>query len=128
MMKILIVDDNQSVLNQVQGLLTEHGFDSVTASNGLDGLEKAQVTHFDLFIIDHLMPIMNGLQLAKNLRQNLATTRTPILFMSTQDLSLIEKTTELKLLDALASKPLAEKTFISQIYSLLEQNSQQQSL
>lgn len=127
-MQILIVDDNQPVLNQIQALLAEAGFTSVTALNGLDGLEKAHDGDYQLFIIDHLMPIMNGLQLSKNLKQNKTTAQTPILFMSTQDIKVIEKTSEAQLVDALASKPLDEDSFISQVYRLLDQNSALQSL
>ena len=127
-MSILIVDDNRAVLAQVQALLAEHGFSSVTAVNGLDGLEKAQSDHFQLIIIDHLMPIMNGLQLAKNLRQNALTAQTPLLFMSTQDLTNIEKSADAALLNALVTKPIDEKHFISQVYRLLDQNTQHQSL
>ncbi|WP_440873883.1 response regulator [Thalassotalea sp. PLHSN55] len=127
-MQILIVDDNNPVLEHIQSLLIERGFESVTASNGLDGLEKAQQSHYQLIIIDHLMPIMNGFQLAKNLRQNPNTAQTPILFMSTQDIGVIKNTAEAALVNALITKPIDENEFISHVYRLLDQNTQHQSL
>ena len=61
--------------------LTAFGHSVSTAANGLDGFEKAQQSSFHLYIVDHLMPLMNGVTLSKNLKQTPACAQTPLLFM-----------------------------------------------
>ena len=65
-------------------------FDVTVARDGLDGLSKAKQTYFNIVLLDHKMPVMDGLSLLKNLRELDAYHRTPLLFMSTQDLVEIE--------------------------------------
>jgi CheY-like chemotaxis protein len=86
-MDILLIDDKHSILDFVTALLIDSGHTVETAYNGLDAYEKAQQQSFDLYIIDHLMPVMNGLQLSKNLLNNPFTANTPAIFMTTQSLT-----------------------------------------
>ncbi|WP_281558999.1 response regulator [Thalassomonas sp. RHCl1] len=127
-MKILIVDDKQTVLNSLTALLENAGHCVVTASNGLDGFEKAQSQQFDLFVIDHLMPVMNGLVLVKNLRQHLDTQHAPILFMSTQGVESLKALPEYPMFTFSIAKPIDEQELFFVINQLSIQNSQSQSL
>ena len=47
-------------------LLVANGYQIDTACNGLDASEKCQTSHYDILIIDHLMPIMNGIKFVEN--------------------------------------------------------------
>ena len=107
-MNILVVDDKQSVRNSVSQLLVSLGYTVTTAVNGLDGFEKAQQTSFCLYIIDHLMPLMDGVILSKNLKQNPLCVNTPILFMTTQNKTSVEELPEFSLFNDVISKPLNE--------------------
>ncbi len=127
-MHILVVDDKQTVLNTLVTLLEGHGYTVHTACNGLDAFEKAQNFSYDLFIIDHLMPIMNGLQLAKNLSQQPSTKQIPMLFMTTQDMESVYKLPEAQLFTAMLTKPINEDNLISQVIRLNIENIQLYSL
>jgi two-component system chemotaxis response regulator CheY len=66
------------------------GFAVTAARDGLDGLSKAKQQYFDVILLDHKMPVMDGLSLLKNLRELEAYQHSPLLFMSTQDMVEIE--------------------------------------
>ncbi len=111
-MKILVVDDKQSVLTNITEMLSKLGYFSYTACNGLDAFEKAQNNDYDLFVVDHLMPVMNGVQLIKNLKKFHKTSHLPILFMTTQDLDSVSQIPEANLFDKIMSKPICEKDLL----------------
>jgi len=66
--RILIVDDEERILNFLNSKLRASGYDVLTASNGLEGLEQAQAQEPDLIVLDLLMPKMGGLEMLKELR------------------------------------------------------------
>jgi len=127
-MHILVVDDKPSILQLVTSLLEIHGHTVESAANGLDAFEKAQKSSFDLYVIDHLMPVMNGLKLVKNLKKKEITAEVPILFMTTQSLSSLEYIEEFSLFDAVIAKPIEQDLFYSAVNQLLPQNTLVQSL
>lgn len=117
-MHILVVDDKESILTVLRTMLENAGHSVETALNGLDAFEKAQYTDFDLFVIDHLMPVMNGLHLSKNLKQHSKTFDKPIFFITTQDIDIVKKLEESVLFSAILSKPIDESKLVSFINHL----------
>ena len=118
-MHILVIDDKKSVRDRVKNFLTALGHTVSTAVNGLDGFEKAQQTPFSLYIIDRLMPLMNGVTLSKNLKQTSFCSKTPILFMTTQGKKSVADLPEFSLFADVVSKPLNEVEFISTVKCLI---------
>lgn len=118
-MHILVIDDKKSVRDCMTKSLTSLGYTVTTAVNGLDGFEKAQQAPFSLYVIDHLMPLMNGVTLSKNLKQTPYCKDTPILFITTQSKTSVESSPEFDLFDDIVSKPLTEIEFISAVKSLI---------
>ncbi len=118
-MKVLVIDDKKSIRDSISQLLTPLGYTVNTAVNGLDGFEKAQQTSFSLYIIDHLMPLMNGVTLTKNLKKTEFCSNTPVLFMTTQNKESIKDLPEFSLFDSVLSKPLNEVEFISAVKGLI---------
>lgn len=117
-MNILVIDDKKSVRDTISKFLVSLGHSVHTAVNGLDGYEKAQQSPYNLYIVDHLMPLMNGVVLSKNLKKNPLCSKTPILFMTTQGIDSVKRLPEFTLFSSIISKPLNETTFISVIESL----------
>jgi len=117
-MHILVTDDKSLIREKLTALLERHGHVVQTAFNGLDALEKAQKETYDVFIIDHLMPIMNGLQLSKNLKKLEDTSSIPIVFMTTQDINQVENLAEAQLFKCVMAKPLNEASLLSALRQL----------
>ncbi|QDX81385.1 response regulator [Denitratisoma sp. DHT3] len=81
---ILAVDDSESLRQMVSFTLGTSGYEVVQAVDGVDGLDKAQATAFDLVLTDQNMPRMDGLVLIKSLRALPQYRRTPILMLTTE--------------------------------------------
>jgi len=84
MAKILIVDDSVSMRNMVATTLTSAGHTVIDAADGQDGLNKAKTATFDAVVTDLNMPVMNGIDLVRNLRKLINYKYTPILLLTTE--------------------------------------------
>lgn len=85
MAKLLIVDDSTMLRDMLNYALNEGGYTDVTeAVDGVDGLEKAKSTVFDLIITDVNMPNMDGLTLIGELRKLPTYASRPILVLTTE--------------------------------------------
>ena len=84
-MKLLIVDDSTMLRDMLSYALSDGGYNDVTeAVDGIDGLEKASVSTFDLVITDVNMPNMDGLTFVNELRKLSQYSKTPILVLTTE--------------------------------------------
>ena len=68
--KILLVEDDAVLLNVLRDKLSGEGFEVLGAPNGKDGLDLALKSHPDLIMVDILMPIMDGMEMTKKLRED----------------------------------------------------------
>src|SRR3954453_15644328 len=82
-MRILLVDDDRDVAEYVRRELEEESFDVVVAHDGATGLRLAESSAFDIFVLDVMMPFMDGLQLTRSLRRQQILT--PILLLTGRD-------------------------------------------
>ncbi len=80
--KILIVDDDLDTLRLVGLMLQRQGYQISAATNGQQGLDKAFEEDPDLILLDVMMPDMDGYEVTRRLRQNPATSNTPILMFT----------------------------------------------
>ncbi len=72
---ILVVDDEPAILMTAAAILEMQGYRTATATDGLIALERALELKPDLILSDVVMPRMNGVQLAIELKQKLPSTR-----------------------------------------------------
>jgi CheY-like chemotaxis protein len=68
-LRILVVDDEESVRTLVSRVLREAGFETIAATNGLEAMVVADTQAIDLALVDLEMPLMTGDRLAQELRQ-----------------------------------------------------------
>jgi two-component system KDP operon response regulator KdpE len=66
--KLLIIDDDQTLLRALELYLEEHGYQVITAISGKEGLRQLYDTRPDLVILDIMMPRMNGWQVLERIR------------------------------------------------------------
>lgn len=68
--KILIVEDENLLLNDLKAKFASEGFDVITATDGQEGLALALQNHPDLILLDIVMPIMDGMSMLYQLRKD----------------------------------------------------------
>lgn len=81
-MAIVVVDDDVSMLTLVEVLLARKGYSVVTALGAEPALRALDRTVPDLFILDIMMPNINGVELCRMLRSDQRTAQTPIIIFS----------------------------------------------
>ncbi|MEC4896117.1 MAG: EAL domain-containing protein [Oscillatoria sp. PMC 1051.18] len=82
MTKVLIIEDEELVRENLLELLDAEGFDVITAENGLVGSRLAQEQIPDLILCDVMMPEMDGYAVLEWLRQNPETATVPFIFLT----------------------------------------------
>jgi DNA-binding response OmpR family regulator len=80
--KILLVDDEPSIVKMVGKRLEIEGFDVLVAVDGQEGLAKAQAEAPDLIILDLMLPKLNGYEVCTMLKQDTRYQRIPIVLFT----------------------------------------------
>jgi DNA-binding response OmpR family regulator len=80
--KILIVDDSESLVRMVEGVLRRQDFDVQTAFDGKAGWEKARQYLPDLIVRDGVMPEMDGYEVCRRLHDDPATAHIPVILLT----------------------------------------------
>jgi two-component system response regulator RegX3 len=83
--RLLVVDDEDAILEFVSYNLRKEGYDVVTARDGDSALALADASHFDLVILDIMLPGTDGFEVCRRLR---AKSDLPVLFLSARDTEL----------------------------------------
>ncbi|MGD8781796.1 MAG: response regulator [Ignavibacteria bacterium] len=89
---ILTVDDSPSIRQMVNFTLKEAGYDVIEASNGKEALNKIEQHDFNMIFTDLNMPVMDGLELIKEVRLKPKYRFIPIIMLTTE--SQLEKKSE----------------------------------
>ncbi|MGW8121166.1 response regulator transcription factor [Roseivirga echinicomitans] len=85
MKKILLVEDNAIILDNVSEILGLEGYHVIAAKNGVEGLSLAKSKKPDLILSDIDMPLMNGYQMLKEIRSDAEMQEIPIVFLSVKN-------------------------------------------
>lgn len=80
MFSILAVEDDHNTRKLLQAVLSGNGYNVLTACNGAEALDVLEKNHVDLMIIDVMMPVMDGYELTKTLREG--GSQIPMLMLS----------------------------------------------
>ena len=76
MSKILVIDDDSVIRLLIKKALQNQGHEVVLATNGQEGIEQAQRLHPAMIICDWIMPIVDGLEVCRQVRANLSLSTT----------------------------------------------------
>ncbi|MFK7980542.1 MAG: ATP-binding protein, partial [Saprospiraceae bacterium] len=119
-LKILIIEDNDEMRAYIGGQLDRDTYEIIEASNGIDGIEKAQAIIPDLIISDVMMPGKDGFEVTQTLRNTISTSHIPIILL-TAKAALESKLEGLKRgADAYLTKPFSFKELTVRIDKLIE--------
>ena len=81
--RVLVVDDEPSIVDAVATALRYEGFDVAEATDGRSALKAAESLRPDLIVLDIMLPDLDGLEVTRRLRQE--GIRTPVLFLTARD-------------------------------------------
>jgi twitching motility two-component system response regulator PilH len=82
---ILVVDDSPTEIHVYKKLLEKQGYDIIEAKDGQEGIDKALQSHPDLIVMDVVMPVLNGFQATRQLKNNEKTADIPVIMVTTKD-------------------------------------------
>ena len=117
--RILIVDDEPSITEFVSYAMQKEGYLTEIASDGEEALRKIEQQHFDLFILDIMLPGIDGYELCRRIRTKMST---PILFFSARDTEL-NKVVGLELgADDYLAKPFGVRELLARTRALLRRS------
>jgi len=116
MKKILIVDDEASIVTLLKYNLEKEGYAVNTANDGLEGYQKALENHYDFLLLDVMLPGMDGMDITKKLRREKIDT--PILILTAKD-DPIEKIIGLEIgADDYLTKPFSPREVIARMKAI----------
>ncbi|MBM3461121.1 MAG: response regulator [Armatimonadetes bacterium] len=125
--KILAIDDDPDLLNIVKTQLKFSGYDVITAYNGEEGIHLARTESPDLIVVDLLMPVMDGFEVCRRLRQDRMTYLTPIIMLTASGTQM-DKISALKGgVDDFITKPFAPNELDARIEGLIRRFHQSRS-
>lgn len=83
--KILIIEDNQQVRENIVEILESEGYEMYQAEGGYSGLDISKRVQPDLIICDIMMPEIDGFEVLEKMRKNVLTSNIPFIFLTAKD-------------------------------------------
>ena len=116
MTKILVVEDEDSVLDPLELLLNKEGFTVVTAKTGKEALEKFDNAGADLILLDLMIPEVSGTEVCRQIRSK---SQVPIIMLTAKDTE-VDKVVGLELgADDYVVKPYSKAELVARIKAVL---------
>ncbi|WP_430784848.1 response regulator transcription factor [Virgibacillus flavescens] len=115
--KVLIVDDEVSIVTLLTYNMEQAGYETEAAHDGLEAIKKVRSSHFDLIILDLMLPEMSGLDVCRYLRENRIDI--PILMLTAKD-DEVDKILGLELgADDYLTKPFSPKEVVARTRAII---------
>ncbi|MES9861985.1 MAG: response regulator [Candidatus Thiodiazotropha sp. LLP2] len=83
--RILVVDDSPTEVVVFKKILVKQGYEILVATDGQEGVDIAKQELPDLILMDVVMPVLNGFQATRQLKNNEATAKIPVIMVTTKD-------------------------------------------
>jgi len=130
MKKIMVVDDELDILSTVGQILELNGYDVIKATDGMDCLDKLtqSLTSPDLILLDIMMPVMDGYELCRLLKQHEKFHHIPVIFVTARRREL-DEVVGLELgADDYITKPFDVDVLLAHIKAVLRRSERQTQL
>lgn len=119
MKKVLVVEDEQTILDIVSFNLEKEGFEVLTAMDGDEGMDMALHSNPDLILLDVMLPGIDGFEICKEVRK---TSHTPIIMLTAREEE-VDKVTGLELgADDYITKPFSMKELMARVKANLRRS------
>lgn len=116
--RVLVVDDERDIVDLISYNLTKEGYDVFSAYDGKEGLDKADPPP-DLIILDLMMPVMDGFETCRRLKNNALTAKVPVIFLTARS-SEIDEVVGLELgADDYIQKPISPRKLVARVKAIL---------
>ncbi len=116
---VLVIEDDRFMGQVFLEMLSEIGFEVITAANGVTALKKLKEQQIDFIILDILLPAMNGFEIYEKIQENPDTKNIPVMMVTAWADSLhLSKASQMGITHFLA-KPFTEDELLEEIYALL---------
>ena len=117
--RILLIEDDRDAIELVDELLMAHGYVSLLATNGKDGLQIAALQLPDLILLDIRMPGLDGYAVAAAIRQQPGLEHTRIVAVTASEMAADPKRLAEAGFDGYIPKPIDPENFVAQIEGFL---------
>jgi DNA-binding response OmpR family regulator len=119
--KVLVVEDDPATRRLVSFALEQEGYEVLTASNGLEGLTKAQTEGPEILVLDVMLPGLDGFEVCRRLRSDDQTSGVLILMLSAKAQE-SDMTTGLKMgADGYLAKPADPLEVAARVKTMLQE-------
>ncbi|MCP4398479.1 MAG: response regulator [bacterium] len=118
--RVLSVDDSSVVRKLVTMILTAEGFKVTTASDGLDGINKAKEIKPDIILLDFVMPKMNGFQVCRILQKDDKLRQIPVILVTSKGDKVGDKFVDQLGVTGYITKPFQPEELVSKIHQTLD--------
>ena len=117
--KVLVVDDEIHIVHIVAIKLRNNGYEVVSAENGQQGFELACEEMPDIIITDFQMPVLNGLEFVRKLRENEKTSDIPVVMLTARGFSIEDEQKKQLNISECLSKPFSPRELLMNIEDIL---------
>ena len=123
MQKILVVEDNEMNRDMVGRRLERRGYEVVVAVDGQEGVDMAHSENPDLILMDLSLPVLNGWEATRQLKQDTKTNGIPIIALTAHAMASDRESAIEAGCDDYDTKPLEFARLIGKIHALLPEDS-----
>ena len=123
---ILIVDDSRTAVAAFTKILTQAGFKTISATDGLKGVTAAKEHLPDLILMDVVMPGLNGFQATRQIRKNNTTSHIPIIIISGEQQATEQFWGKRVGANAFLTKPVNREQLFEGIFEMLDKKTEDQ--
>lgn len=121
--KILVVDDEQDILELIRHTLNKEGYEVYVAANGQQAVDKAKKVTPHLILMDVMMPVMDGMEACRQLKEDPETSDIAIIFLTARSEEFAELAGFEAGADDYISKPIRSRVLLSRIKAILRRQS-----
>jgi two-component system response regulator RegX3 len=122
MPKVMVVDDEESLLEAIRYALSREGIEVVTASDGGEAMRDFEAERPDLVVLDLMLPTLNGWDVCRRIR---ATSQVPILMLTARDAE-VDRVVGLEMgADDYVTKPFSLRELVARVRALLRRAGRQ---